>query len=123
MYSMTNTVNDILEDKVVLSYPVISFVSEAHEQSFVELTGGAEELRDKLSIELHVNGDYPKTFVWACDDDSTVPPSNSKRMYEALKAAGVEAGYKTYPTGDHGIATAEGTSAENWIQDMLVFFE
>jgi acetyl esterase/lipase len=106
-------------DKVVLSYPVINFISEQHEESFVNLTGGDESLRDKLSIDLHVTKDYPKTFVWACDDDDLVPPSNASRMYEALKRAGAEAYYKAYPSGGHGCATGVGTSAEGWIKDML----
>ncbi len=110
-------------EKVVLSYPVINFISEQHEESFTSLTGGDESLRDKLSIDRHVPADYPKTFVWACDDDDLVPPSNASRMYEALKIAGVEVCYKTYPTGGHGCATGVGTSAEKWMDDMLEFMK
>ncbi|MBP5304783.1 MAG: prolyl oligopeptidase family serine peptidase, partial [Lachnospiraceae bacterium] len=80
-------------------------------------------LRDKMSIDLHVTSEYPKTFVWACDDDDLVPPSNAWRKYEALKAAGVEAKLGTYPTGGHGCATGKGTSAEGWVEEMLDFFE
>ena len=110
-------------DSLVLSYPVINFVSEQHEQSFENISGGDESLREKLSIDLHVTSDYPKTFVWACDDDDLVPPSNASRMYEALKNVGVEAGYKSYPTGGHGVATGIGTSAEKWIDDMLSWMQ
>ncbi len=109
----------VIPDEVVLAYPVINFISEQHEQSFTNLTGGDESLRDKLSIDLHVTKDYPKTFVWACDDDDLVPPSNASRMYDALKKVGVEAYYKSYPSGGHGCATGAGTSAEGWIDDML----
>lgn len=108
-------------DMVCLSYPVISFMSEAHEDSFQALTDGDESLREKLSIELQVDGSYPKTFVWACQDDELVPVSNAVRMAEALKAAGVPSELKTYPTGGHGCATAEGTSAESWMIEMLKF--
>ncbi len=110
-------------DSLVLSYPVVNFVTEQHEQSFENISGGKEELRDKLSIDLHVTGDYPKTFVWACDDDDLVPPSNASRMYKALMNVGVETAYKSYPTGGHGIATGFGTSAENWIDDMLSWMQ
>jgi acetyl esterase/lipase len=110
-------------DKVALAYPVISFVSEQHEDSFINLTGGDETLRDKLSIELHVTADYPKTFVWACDDDIVVPPSNAARMYEALKKSGVDVCHKTYPTGGHGCATGVGTSADGWINEMADFMQ
>ena len=110
-------------DKVGLSYPVIDFMTEQHEQSFECLTGGDESLRDKLSIDLHVTSDYPKTFVWACDDDDLVPPSNAKRMYDALTAAGVDAMHKSYPTGGHGCATAVGTSAEGWLDELINYMK
>ena len=112
---------DVRPDMVCLSYPVISFVSEAHEDSFQALTGGDESLREKLSIELQADGSYPKTFVWACQDDDLVPASNAARMAETLKAAGVPCKLKIYPTGGHGCGTAKGTSAESWMNEMLEF--
>ena len=108
-------------DKVALSYPVISFENEQHEDSFTSLTGGDESLRNTLSIDLHVTADYPKTFVWACDDDDLLPPSNALRMYQALENAGVEVMYKAYPTGGHGCATGVGTSASSWMDEMIKF--
>lgn len=108
-------------EKVALSYPVISFVKEQHEDSFTALTGGDDSLRQSLSIELNVTKDYPKTFVWACDDDDLVPPSNALRMYQALENAGVEVMYKAYPTGGHGCATGVGTSASSWMDEMIEF--
>ncbi|MBP5304511.1 MAG: alpha/beta hydrolase [Lachnospiraceae bacterium] len=110
-------------DKVCLSYPVINCIFEHHNDSFVNLTGGDESLRDKMSIDLHVTSDYPKTFVWACDDDDLVPPSNAWRMYEALKEAGVEAKLGRYPAGGHGCSVGKGTSAEGWVDEMLKLFE
>lgn len=110
-------------DKVCLSYAVINFLEEQHEESFISLSGGDESLRDRLSIDLHVTKDYPKAFVWACDDDALVPPSNSSRMAKALENAGVDVMYKTYPTGGHGCATGVGTSAEGWITEMVDFMK
>lgn len=110
-------------DKVCLSYPVISLESDTHEQSMVNLTGGDQDLIEKLSIEKHVKADYPKAFVWACEDDASVPVNNATRMAEALKHAGVEHKCMIYPTGDHGIATAEGTSAEGWVNELVAFMK
>ena len=110
-------------DMVCLSYPVVSFLKESHEDSFQALTGGDESLREKLSIERQVDGNYPKTFVWACQDDELVPVSNAVRMGEALKAASVPHKLKIYPTGGHGCGTAEGTSAELWMSEMLEFMD
>lgn len=110
-------------DRVCLGYPVISFMEEAHEPSFLALTDGKEEVREKLSIELQVDNSYPKTFVWACKDDDLVPVSNAIRMGEALQKAGVLAKLEIFPTGGHGCGLAAGTSAESWMEDMLRFME
>lgn len=113
----------IKPDKVCLNYPVISFMEEAHEPSFQALTDMEETLREKLSVEMHVNQRYPKTFVWACADDELVPVSNAVRMGNALKNAGVLHELKIYPTGGHGCGLAQGTSAENWMNEMLAFMK
>lgn len=112
-----------LPNMVCLCYPVISFTSEQHEGSFLNLTGGDEALRKALSVEQNVTHRYPKTFIWACKDDQEVPVSNSIRMKEALDAAGAEAELILYPSGGHGCCMAEGTSAEGWMEEMTTFFE
>lgn len=111
----------IRPDKVCLAYPVINCISDNHEDSYVNLSGGGDEMREKLSIDRNVTADYPKTFVWSCEDDTVVPASNAKRMYEALQKVGVESELHIYPTGNHGIALGNGTSAEGWIEQMIEF--
>ena len=108
-------------DSVCLSYPVINCISDHHEDSYLNLSGGGDEMREKLSIDLNVSSDYPKTFVWSCDDDDLVPSSNAKRLYAALQEAGVESMLQIYPTGNHGVAVGKGTSAEGWIDTMVAF--
>ena len=110
-------------DRLCLAYPVINLLSETHEQTADNISGGDAALRNKLSIDLHVTGEYPKTFLWCCLDDADVPPSNAGRMYRALQEAGVESMYCTYPSGGHGIALGIGTSAEGWTDTMLHFME
>ena len=113
----------ILPDKVCLGYPVISFLEEAHELSFQNLSGGDETLREHLSVEQQVRRDYPKTFVWACEDDSSVPSSNAVRMAQALSANGIPHQLRLYPQGEHGCALAQGTSAEGWVDEMLEYMK
>jgi acetyl esterase/lipase len=110
-------------NKVCLNYPVISFLKEAHEDSFQALTGGSEQLRKKLSVENFIDYKYPKTFVWACEDDELVPVSNAKRMGEALETNHVENKVCIYPTGGHGCGLAVGTSAEGWIEELINFMK
>lgn len=113
----------IRPDRLCLNYPVISFEKEAHEGSFQALTGGDEKLRGKLSVEKHISKDFPKTFVWACEDDQLVPVSNTKRMGEALEHQKIPYAVKIYPTGGHGCGLASGTSAAGWFDEMLRFME
>lgn len=106
-------------DKVSLNYPVISMCHHTHEESARNLTGDDKVLREKLSIELHAGPDFPKTFIWANDDDPEVNPDNARRLAERLRSQGAEVLYQTFPSGGHGCALGEGTSCEGWIDTMI----
>ena len=110
-------------DGVGLLYPVISFTLEYHEGSYRNNTGERPGLREKLSVELHVTADYPPVYAFANEDDGCVPASNTKRLDEALSAAGVPHLCELYPTGDHGVGLAYGCSSRRWSEEMLSFFE
>lgn len=110
-------------DGVGLLYPVISFLSEYHEGSYLNLTGGREELRDKLSVELHIGKDYPPTYAFANEDDGCVPASNTVRLDKALEKAGVPHLCQIFPSGDHGIGLGYEFSCRKWSENMLAFFE
>ena len=110
-------------DKVCLNYPVINLLTELHEGSALALAGTDMKLREKLSVDLQVDENYPKTFVWACADDDLVPASNAIRMGEALKAYGVNCQLEIHPTGNHGCCLAYGTSAEGWMDRMIQFMK
>jgi len=114
---------DSKPNKVCLCYPVISFQKEAHEDSFLALTGGNEDLRNELSVDRLITENYPKTYIWACKDDDVVPVSNSIRMHEALESANVINKFKIFPTGGHGIGLAINTSAESWLEDAVNFLK
>ena len=110
-------------DKLCLCYPVISFLSEAHEPSFQNLAGGDESLREQLSVEKQVDANFPKTFVWACEDDGLVPASNTVRMGQALEEKNITSMTRLYPQGNHGCSLGTGTSAEGWVDEMLEFMK
>ena len=63
------------------------------------------------------------TYAFANEDDGCVPASNTKRLDEALAAAGVPHLCELYPTGDHGVGLAYGCSSRRWSEEMLNFFE
>jgi acetyl esterase/lipase len=74
-------------------------------------------------VEKQVDADYPKTFVWTCEDDSLVPPSNAVHMAQALEEKQIPHLFKLYPQGEHGFALAQNTSAKGWVDEMLEFMK
>lgn len=102
-------------DRVVLAYPVISFVDGYGPGAFVSSAEnflGRRDLPDSLrrgfSNELHVGPDHPPVFIWTTRDDALVPYTHSQRFAEACERAGVPVAYTLYPAGPHGLGLAEG---------------
>lgn len=110
-------------DGVGLLYPVISFLTEYHEGSYLNLTGDAPGLRELLSVEQHITPDYPPVYAFANEDDGCVPASNTRRLDEALERAGVLHLCQIFPTGDHGVGLGYEQSCRTWSEEMLAFFE
>lgn len=109
----------------ILAYPVISMLPElTHKGSHDNLLGRhATAAQEKLtSVELKITEDYPPTFVWCGDADTTVSPENTKRMASALEAAGVPFRCEIFPGAEHGIGPGTGTSAEGWIDQAVDFW-
>ncbi len=112
-------------DRVGLAYPVISFSVDSPWGTLDALAPGKEndqELKDHVSMELNVTPDYPKTFCWVGENDRLVRPYTGILFANALKKAGVEYEFKMYPNSGHGIALAEGTPAEVWMDELVEFF-
>lgn len=114
---------DLRPDKLCLGYPVITFGRECHEGSFQALTGSDDSVREALSAEKHITKDYPAAFLWACEDDDCVPPSNAVRMAAALKNAEIPHRLCMYPTGGHGCNLAFENPAYSWTEEMLRFMK
>lgn len=110
-------------DALGLLYPVISFIEDYHEGSYLNLTGGDQKLKEKLSVELHIDKNYPPTYAFANEDDGCVPVSNTIRLGQQLQTAGVRYQCDIYPQGDHGIGLGYETSAKRWSEEMLKFLE
>lgn len=107
----------------VLVYPVVSLFEETHEGTRDNLLGknASEAERKDKSCDLIAGADYPPTFIMHCEDDGSVPVSNSKRLHAKLTSCGVKCNMHLYPTGGHGCGVAKGTSAEGWINTAIDF--
>ena len=95
----------IRPDFAVLFYPVITGDALfTHKGSFDNLLGvnRTAELTEKYSIEKLVSENTPPTFIALSDDDTGVPPANSIRFYNAMKAHNRPASIHVFPSGGHG---------------------
>ena len=91
-------------DGLILCYPVISTREFAHEESAMWVSGGDEELRDRLCLQNRITSDFPKAFIWHGGEDASVPPENSLMLTCRLKEAGVSVEYHLFDRGAHGIS-------------------
>ena len=104
-------------DAMVLCYPVVSFISFAHEGSHANLLGEENGFtaRRALSPEERVTPRTPPAFLWHTAEDKGVPVENSLRMAAALSQHGVPFALHVFPHGIHGIGLGEDVPlAHQW---------
>lgn len=91
---------------LMLCYPVISAVQNAHTGSFDNLLGTdrSKAMSEELSCELHVADHTPPTFLWHTADDNAVPVQNSLVFSQALAARNIPFEMHIYPKGWHGLS-------------------
>ncbi len=110
---------------IVLSYPVISMVGELpHRETHDNLLGRHATLAQEkaASVDEQVNADYPPTYLWCGDADSTVMPENTRRMAAVLEKAGVPFHCEVFPGVEHGVGPGTSTAAEGWIDHAVDFW-
>jgi len=111
---------------LVLLYPVISMRKElTHLESQANFFGEDANLEQQIfaSVDEHITLAYPKNFLWCGDADQTVNPENSKRMSHVLSKANVEHEFNIYSGVERGVGLAEGTVAEGWIEQAVLFWD
>lgn len=101
-------------NRSVLCYPVIlSDPALTHEGSIANLLQQKTdpEMREFLSMDKRVGEQTPPTFLWHCSDDGCVPVENSLYYMTALSKAKIPFEAHIYPSGGHGLALCDGTTA------------
>lgn len=96
----------------ILGYSVVSAdPSVGHLNSFRNLIGhdaDTPKLMETYSLETNVDKAItPPTFLWHSCTDRSVNVINSLRYGEALQRAGIPFEMHIFPTGRHGVATAD----------------
>lgn len=107
-------------DLQILIYPVITMGPGGHGGSKNNLLGPKppQELIDLLSNEKQVTAKTPPAFLVHSTKDTGVPPSNSDKYAEALKAAGVPYEYVREDMGGHGFGMKDAWTkpCEKWLK-------
>lgn len=110
-------------------YPVVTMVDKCvHKRSRRALLGDRgknnRQLRDSLSLELHVPNDCPPVFLVNCQDDPIVKYHNSELLDSALTVHHVNHRYIQYKTGGHGFGATDykGTAeCRQWKDEFLIW--
>lgn len=119
-------------DLGILCYPVITMGKFTHQGSKENLLGPnpSPALVRELSNELHVTRNTPPCFVWATDEDQTVPVENSLMFAEALRKAGVPFALHIYQKGGHGMGLGvrpyhpgEDARLHPWTRDCIFWLK
>lgn len=91
-------------DALGLCYPVAVSWGKTHDNSFINLVGDDQALRDRLSLDYLVRPDMPPVYIWHTRTDATVPVRNSLVLSVALDEAEVPFAMHIYGTGRHGLS-------------------
>ena len=124
-------------DAVVLCYPVISGIWNAHAASFYNITGTKTPTEEQLkyySAEQHVDERTCPAFIIHTATDDLVPVQNSICMAMSYANNKVPFELHVYPEAPHGIALAneitsggnkafEKPQAARWVDDSVYFFK
>jgi len=110
-------------DRVILGYPVISFVDDyAHKGSARSLLGDEPDpaMAKQLSNNHQVSTNNPPAFLFHTADDSGVPPQNSISFAEACLKNNVPVELHVYQSGRHGVGMAlEDYSLKTWTELLI----
>jgi len=106
-------------DLSMLMYPVATMhPAFAHAGSRAQLLGAAPTAvqERRWSLEDRARADAPPTFLLHAGDDASVPVENSLRLYDALRAATVQAEMHLFEEGGHGFGLrfATGKPVAAW---------
>lgn len=112
-------------DFAILVYPVVTFGEKTHSGSKLNLLGKdpTPELIKLYSNELQVTADTPPAYLAHALDDAPVPPENSRALYAALQAKGIQSKYLELPSGGHGLNGYKGPMWDAWQEGSLAWLK
>ena len=110
---------------IILTYPVITMGEKTHPSTCERLLGKQpdEGMIHTCSVEQQITEDYPPTYVWCGDEDSTVDPDNSRMLQAALLDKGISCKMTEFPGVGHAVGLGKGTVAYGWLEEAVAFWK
>lgn len=115
LHSIIGSTEMFKPNGMILCYPVITSGKYRHKGSIESILGKnpSEKMLELVSLEKQVSGKTPKTFIWHCSDDQTVPVENTINFTKALSQYKVPFECHIFPYGGHGLALADESTAKH----------
>ena len=126
--SVNKSMNDIMPNAVILSYPVVTMGEYTHNGTREVITSGDKTLYEKLSVEKRVDKNSRPAFIWHTCEDDCVAVENSLLLAEAYRRNKVPFALHVFEHGGHGLALCDGetndfTAERRRLYDVGKWFE
>ena len=110
---------NVRPDASVFAYAVVTSSYLSHAGSINNVSGGNEELKEKLSIEKRIDKNAPPAFIWCTANDNAVPSENSILLALAYRKAGVPFELHVFENGIHGLSACSEESRSRYTPDYI----
>ena len=111
---------------LMIAYGHTSFLYEKKSRTVRNFLGRKWKdrfLREKFSVEKHIDKAFPKTFLWQCKNDKVVSIKNSLALANSLKKNECMYEYIQIDGDAHGLGLGKGTAIEGWVEKAIKLWE
>lgn len=111
-----------------LAYPCVSLQQgDESLHTFINTMireGWTDAERDQFDILMHMDENYPATYVWQTVEDEIIPYElNFKPMVEVLEKNHIPFKTKSVEHGFHGLGLGNGSEAQGWLDESVAFWK
>lgn len=106
-------------DAALFAYPVITSGELTHSDSMQNLCGNDETLRERVSVEKHINKDTTPAFIWTLAADRDVSPENSLMLASSYAKTGAPYELHVFGGGTHGMSLSNLETAFRTREDLI----
>ena len=86
--------------------------------------GWTKEERDEFDILMHIDNNYPATYIWQTVEDEIIPYElNFKPMVALLEENHIPFKAKSVAHGFHGLGLGNESEAQGWLDESVAFWK